>query len=82
MRLGNIGGGLSPEKAGEQEYRGAPPQSRRVPEGSRCAPRTISARDGPAAMGRTDNHRAAIHCALVGHLVGSLAANFDLAGVG
>jgi hypothetical protein len=72
--------GLIREKAGEQEYRGAP-QSHRVPEGSRCAPRSISARDGPGAMGRTDNHRAVIDCALVGHLVGSLAVNFDLAGV-
>jgi hypothetical protein len=73
--------GLIREKAGEQEYRGAP-QSHRVPEGSRCAPRSISARDGPAAMGRTDNHRAVIDCGLVGHLVGSLAVNFGLAGVG
>jgi hypothetical protein len=82
MRFGNIGGGLSREKAGEQEYRRAPPQSRRVPEGSRCAPRSIPARDGPAAMGRTDYNRAVVGCALVGHLVGSLAVNFGLAGVG
>ena len=81
MRVGQHRG-LSREEASEQEYRGASRRSRRIPEGSQCAPRSIPARDRRAARGRAAYNRSMVRCGLVGHLTGSFAISLSVGGLG
>lgn len=76
IRRGEPGG------SGEQQLRVALPQSRRIPEGSRCVARPIPAPDRSALRGRTDYYRTVVPRALVGHLAGGFFIDSGLVGVG
>ena len=82
LRAGNAPERLSRGKAGGYEHGVASSQCRGDPEGSRCAPRAVSAPERPAARHLTDYYCPGVPWALVGHPVGSLAICFSVAGVG